>query len=137
MSTLVKDRKPSPVQFIDTAVELEEIMITYIPKFPKRSRFIWQTKLSDSHYRLLAYVIEANSIEDKGEGISKRKDLFEKALGVGNTINTMISIIQRRYYDSLQDNQWLRWGRTLANEIALIKGMIKYEKENLNKEESI
>ena len=128
MATKKKDRKPSPVQFIDTAKELVEHTWFYISKFPKSTRFIFQTKISDLAMDLYINTQRANSIfvekENEADRQNKR-ECVQQALGIINSLEGLLSIIQLKYYSEITEYGWKHWGELIDKERKLLSGLLK------------
>lgn len=130
MSTRVKDRKPSPIQFLATMRELVKHTWSNMKKCPKNTRFIYQTKVCDYATTCYMHLITANSIMVKTESdrLQKQKHLND-ALGLINTLEALLSLVQESLDDSdkqcITDNAWLEFGRLIYKERNLILGVLK------------
>ena len=130
MSTRVRDRKPSVVQFLATQRELVAMIWSQMKKCPKNTRFIYQTKVCDYALECYRHLVTANSImvktdEDKSQ---RKKHLFE-ALGLINSLEAILSIVQVSLDKSnercITDNAWQELGKLIITERNLILGVIK------------
>lgn len=126
MSTLVKDRKESKIEFIENMRQLVAHTWKYISKFPKTTRFIFQTKLCDYVNDAFRHIISANSIYIKTkEDVAQRRTHFNEAIGLINSFEALLDIVQLSYKQYVTDYGWSHWGDLIIKEISLLKGIIK------------
>ena len=128
MSTRVDERKPSPVQFIDTAKDLVAHSWRYLPKFPKATRYVFQTKLSDLAIEVYENAVKANTIfirkENEADKESKRQYLVA-SLGALNSLEGLLAIVQQSHKQDITDYGWTQWGVLINQERALLIGLLK------------
>jgi len=128
MSTRVDQRNPSPIQFIDTAKELVAHTWRYLIKFPKTSRFIFQTKLNDLAMEVYEYVVKANTIytrKDNINDIEAKRQLINKSLGALNSFEGFLSIAQVNHKTEITNYGWEQWGILIDKERILLTGLLK------------
>lgn len=144
MSTLVRFRNPSGVQFIDTVEELISHTTKYLGRLPKSDRFIWVTDLCSLVKRIGIECVSANTIKDfkiEHDFISRR-DHLQKALGYLNALDFYLTIIAKdeSKYNAIvkgsnnEDYPFIRWGELIDEERKLIKGVLKKDEKTFFKQ---
>lgn len=136
MSTPVRNRNPSPIQYLSTMRDLVSLTWTNMRKCPKSSRFIYQTKICDIAESAYLNLITYNSIKVKTEKDreQKRHHLFE-AIGLINGLEALLSIVQQNLESErnpsgkryITMNSWNVWGQLIDKERQLVLGLLKQD----------
>lgn len=129
MSVKVADRTESTVQFITTAGELLKFTTDQAIKHPSRITFLHSQHLSltvQEIYRDLEY---ANSLylftEDHAR---KRKELFEKALGYLDYLQSSLNIT-KVLVPKTTASTFKQWNDLINRERTLLRNLIKSDSE--------
>ena len=144
MSTLVRFRKQSKIQFIDTMIELTNHTVTYTNKLPKSVKFTWSVKLCGLCQDTLIDLCQANVIYfSNKEEYLRRKALLESALGKLDALETFLTCLAlSEYYGDIANTKgnvfeiedgypFRRWGELLDEERYLIKGLLSSDAKRL------
>ena len=132
MATKVRDRNPSPIQFIETMRQLIIHTDQYLAKLPKNARFTKTVPLSQMMWKAGSFVITANGIKVKNEqDYLLRREMFQKALGAVNSLDFHLSILidTENYHSLISEFGWENWGKLISEERRLILGIIAKDEE--------
>lgn len=139
MSVIVPDRAESKSQFIATAQELVKFTTQKCLKLPKRLTFFITTDIVKSAQNVYRYAFKIKHLKDCGE---ERILLCKKCIGELEYLSSMLDVL--KIYapiikeDDIDKNKkpkekqfteftWTKWNELITKEIALMKGIIKYE----------
>ena len=132
MATRVRDRKPSPIQYIETMRHLIIHTDFYMAKLPKALTFTKRVPISQMLLEAANCLISANGIKAIcKEDWLKRRDLLQNALGAVNALDFHLSILidTQNYFTLLGEFAWEEWGRLISEERRLILGVLEKDKE--------
>ena len=147
MSTVhANDRKPSAVQYIDTARELVVHTIAYCKKFPKNLTFLLTNKIVALSEKIYVCVVTAQAKFPKSErDIAERRTLLTDALGSIASMDCLLGIakdLQARTSDAeygqeagkekskkVSDYGWCHWGDLMDTEERLIKAVLSSDEK--------
>lgn len=139
-------RKPSSVQYVDTACELLKHTISYARKFPKSLMFLFTKDVVDSAKAVYAGVVKANScFPSSQKALDFRYEQLSNAKASLDVLDGLVSIALEMYADSLlpktetihkpdgtqktvthgiSEYGWVHWGELIKEERKLIKGIM-------------
>lgn len=128
MSVIKSKRSVSGVQFLDTAKELQIFTMRTCSKFPKHYNPILNWKIIDKAVAVYDYVVEGNAIFPSNEKEYEwRREHF---ISAGKTLRSLIAQINIAYETfPIADKTITKWMELINREIALIKNVIKADKE--------
>lgn len=128
MSVIKSKRGLSGVQFLDTARELHLFTLRTCAKFPKRYTFFITNNIVQCAINIHSYVKKGNSIFPSNADDAKlRREHFIRA---GAELQNLISQINVAYdMFPVSDKIMKQWMELIQKEIALIKNVIKKDKE--------
>lgn len=130
MSVLEANRRESDMEFLKNARDIEELFIDLRISKPKRYTFFFD-KLLDYSFDLIAEVKAANSIypENKDE-VGLRQRHFKEALAKCQVLVSQVEVIRHKLKDDgITIGQVQETSKMISDEIRLIKGVIKKDKE--------
>lgn len=124
-------RKPSSVQFVETARELVVHAIRYTRKFPKSAMLLITKDIVDESRTVYKEVLKANSIKPQSKGdVSFRQKHFYEALGALNALDALLSIaVDIVTASTISEYGWTHWGELILNERKLLKGIISSDRK--------
>ena len=124
-------RKPSGVQFVDTARELVVHALRYTRKFPKSMMLILTKDIVDESRTIYKEVIKANSVKPQSKGdVAFRQKHFYEALGALNALDALLTIaVDAVTASAISEYGWTHWGELILNERKLIKGIISSDRK--------
>lgn len=143
MGTLVRFRRNSSMQFIDTCEELIGHTTFYLKRLPKSDRFIWVTDMCSLAKSIGEECVIANSIavfHYEQDFLERRKHL-QIALGKLNTFDFYLGILAKNenYYSAIckkdyneeygEDYPFIHWGELIDKERNLLLGVIEKDDE--------
>lgn len=134
MSVPRGQRKESGMEFLKNARDIEEIFIDLRIKKPKRYSFFFD-KLLGYSFNILSEVKSGNSIypENKLEA-GMRQRHFKEALASCQVLVSQIEVIHHKLKDDgISIGQVQQVAEKLNDEIRLIKGVIKKDKDRYKK----
>lgn len=143
MGTLVRFRRPSSVEFIDTIEKLIGHTTFYLKRLPKSDRFIWVTDMCSLIKQVGEECVIANSIAvcHYEQDFLKRREHLQNALGKLNAFDFYLSILSKNenYYHAIcgkdfneefgEDYPFIEWGMLIEKERNTILGVIKKDDE--------
>lgn len=149
MSTLVKDRKQSAVQFLATMRQLVNHTVMYAGRLPKSVRIVWTFPMVKLAQDAMVELHCANAIrKPKLESdYVKRRSHLHNALGYLDALEEFVSCIgvsvYRKDVTRMSDYQernegnepyaFFEWGYLLETERKLINGLLKKDEKSYNK----
>ena len=123
MGTRVCDRKQCHIEFEECAKDIIAFVIKYCPRFPKSTRFLFQTRLADLSISILENIDKAQAI------LSSNKETkiyhLQMALGCLNTLETTWNIAYKSYSQYMTTSLYFQLGELIHKERALLLGVIK------------
>ena len=124
-------RKPSSVQFVETARELVVHAIRYTRKFPKSAMLLITKDIVDESRTIYKEVLKANSIKPQSKGdVAFRQKHFYEALGALNALDALLSIaVDIVTASAISEYGWTHWGELILNERKLLKGIISSDRK--------
>lgn len=128
MSVIKNKRSVSGVQFLDTAKELQTYTIRTCIKFPKRYTFFITNNIVQCSMNIHAYIKRGNSIFPQNTDDARlRHEQFVMANAELQNLISQINIA----YDTfpIPDKKIMRWMELIKTESALIKALMKKDKE--------
>ena len=125
-------RGESDAQFIKTAMDLEDYTLEKVSRFPKRYTFYLSVKIHDSALRVQDLVISANSIYPTDEhGFRMRRD---RLIAANAELHALVPKIDQAHRKCGVDFKTMeRWMQLIDEEIRLIKGVLKRDRERFGK----
>lgn len=123
MSTLVKDRKQSVMQFIYIASEI----FMHTRKYYKKLKVLgaeYRSQIVDYSSKLLFYVTKANKIPLNEEHAIERLGALNEAVYTLTYLKTIVSLFQTLNYEDISPYCWKRYGELFEEESKLLKGCI-------------
>ena len=128
MPVIKNKRGISGVQFLDTARELQIFTTRKCVKFPKRYTFFITSSIVQCAINIHSYVKKGNSIFPSNADDAKlRREQFIQA---GIELQNLISQINVAYeMFPVPDKTMKQWMELIQKEIALVKSVIKKDKE--------
>lgn len=132
MATKVRDRKPSPIQYLETMRKLIIHTDFYMSKLPKALTFTKRVPISQMLMQAGRDAISANGIKAVcREDYLKRRDLLQNALGAINALDFHLSILidTQNYFTLLGEYAWEEWGRLISEERRLLLGVLEKDRE--------
>lgn len=126
MSVPKGKRKPSGVEYIDTARELARHTLRYTNKKFSKKDMDTVRMIRNLSFSILNDVSIANSIyvitqEDK----NLRRTHLMSAKGNLYALNTMLSVIMELMQNEVTPYGWTQWGTLISKEINLISQVLK------------
>lgn len=119
-------RVESPAQFIQNALELEDVTMTICNKIPKSEMFILKKDLIDLAKDVYNNVIRANNIHViVYNDLLTRRQLLQTAYGDIKALLAQMEVARRRYGFDLSINLWQRWLSLVDSECRLLEGIMK------------
>ena len=127
-------RRPSGVQYIDTAIELAEHTIRYTSKkFAKKDMDLVRT-LRNISFDIVKDVNFANSLYGSDlETVNLRRTTLLSARGKCWSMGAVLSSIFREIQCEITEYGWKHWGELLDQEIGLITSILQSDKERANR----
>ena len=120
------DRRESAMQYLDTLKDLIAHTWVYLPKFPKTTRFIFQTKMNSVLLDCYNKAIMANLIFIKTrDDWQLKRNLINESIGNLASFEAILSIVIVRYKQYVSDYGWQQWGKLIAQERSLLAGVLK------------
>lgn len=132
MATKVRDRKPSPIQYLETMRNLIIHTDFYMSKLPKALTFTKRVPISQMLMQAGSDAISANGIKAVcREDYLKRRNLLQNALGAINALDFHLSILidTQNYFTLLGEYAWEEWGRLISEERRLLLGVLEKDRE--------
>lgn len=131
----MNDRKPSPIQYIETMRNLIIHTDFYLSKLPKAVRFTKVLPISNMLFEAGQCVVTANGIKIiKRQDFLLRREMWQKVLGAINSLDFYLSILidTGDYLGLLGDFAWEEWGRMISEERRLILGVLEKDQDKAN-----
>ncbi len=137
MGVLEKNREESTVQFLETAMELEEYAIRYAIKFPKRYFFVITKDLLDLSKQVYNNAKSANSVYATNPTESQiRVNYVIHAICSLQALSSQLDVAQKvvTHYSakdkdgkekSIPAKVWENWARLISKELTLLSGLKK------------
>ena len=128
MSVIKSKRSVSGVQFLDTARELQVFTTRTCVKFPKRYTFFITNNIVQCAVKVYGCVKRGNSIFPSSTDDAKlRHEQFVMAYAELQNLISQINVA----YDTfpIADKTMIQWMELIKTEMALIKNVIKKDKE--------
>lgn len=138
------ERKPSGVQFIDTARELFVHTITYARKFPKSAMFLITKDIVDKARSVYDHVIAAQSVGKPkcAADVELRYKHFKEAIACLYNLSSLLGVsidmfdllksekptAEQSDKNKISDYGWLHWSKLMEREENLIKAVIQSDK---------
>lgn len=129
MSTLVRFRKLSYMEFEEQAKNIVAFLLKNMPRFPKSTRFIFQTKLSEISFSMLENIKIAQTFLIK-DGDTKTNYL-KIALGQLNCLETIWNLTYKMYQQQIPMGLNEELGELIKLERNLLLGVINSNKQML------
>lgn len=130
MSVIVRKRKPSVIQYIETARKLVTHTIKYCRNFPKSAMFLITKDIVDNARQVYTNVLIANSIfPTTKQDIELRYEYLVTARGHINALDGLLGIAQDMWNLSISEYGWTHWGELMLEEITLINFVIKSDEK--------
>lgn len=152
-NVLAKDRKPSVVQYVETARKLVVHTVSYARKFPKSLMFLFTKDIVAAAREVYTNVVVANSIvPKKGEAFKIRFNHLMEAKGKLDVLDGLLSIAVEMYESQLLPHEevkisadgtkhitkcgiseygWVHWGELIEEEKKLIQGVLASDAKNI------
>lgn len=143
MSVYKSKRGESPMQFVQTAWELEDHTFTCLLKVPKRYTFLLSTHIMNLAREVYDCVNAANNIWPTNEKeVQDRRDLLTRANNALQNMDRRIDTLYRQIKKNPQGYEWIdnavkRWAILMADEARLISAVKKADRQrykNMQKE---
>lgn len=128
LSVIKSKRTQSEMQFIYTARELQIYSIQKCVGFPKRYTFYVSQPIANAATRIHEYVKMANSIYPlNAHEVQMRRDYLLRANAELNSLVSQIEVAGELF--GLDPNVLKHWMGLVDQEIRLVKGMMKKDRE--------
>lgn len=134
MSVRANQRRPSEIQYIDTARELVVHTLSYARKFPKSLTFLFTKDIVDCARKVYTEAMIANScFPNKKEAVIFRYNHLMEAKGQLDALDGLLSIALEMFSNKLIENEkgknisdfgWVHWGELIDKEKNLIKKVL-------------
>lgn len=132
MSVLKANRGESPVQFLDTARQLEVYTIRNCLKFPKRYTFFITTEIVALAQQVYDGVKSANSIYPATkDDVAKRREYFTAANCSLQCLVSQLDVVKELFGSTIEDKTWVRWMGLIADEARLIANIKKSDAQRI------
>lgn len=129
ISVIKAKRKPSSVQFIQTALDLSIYTIQRVRKFPKALTFFVSVPTVNAAKSMYANVKRANSIYPTSKHeLDLRIGYFKSAYADLQVLSTEVDIAVSIQGHNLTENVIIDWYRLIDDEMNLLKAQIKNDK---------
>lgn len=126
MSVLQSKRGESPVQFLETARQLEIYAIKQCVKIPKRYTFYIAVRTSNHACDVYDYVKKANSIfPSTAEAVAMRRRYFTEAKASLQALISQLEVIKEMNIAEIEDKCWIRLETLIGNEFRLVDKVMK------------
>lgn len=130
MSVLKSKRNESSVQFLDTALKLEEYTILQCMKLPKRATFFVGQRVAELASGIADSVKSANTVFPNSiVTFEKRESYFIEAECYTQCLISKIALLKRMYSSEFKENVWIEWNKMLIEMVRLLSSIIKNDRE--------
>lgn len=121
MSVLKSDRSTSPVQFLESARQLEVYTLRMSTKLPKRYLYLHTVILTNLSHEIYNKCKMANSVfPTNAHEVQLRRDYFIQAYSSTQALSSQLEITCEMFTDvSITQSEWINW-------IKLVNDCCKY-----------
>lgn len=121
-NVLLKDRKESTMQYVQTAIHLLKHSTAMCLKMPKRYTFVISTDLVKTAQEIFKDVVH---ILDTYNNDKLKIQLCERIIARLDYLSSMLNVAYVYAENKITDNQWEVWIGLIVKELGLIKGVKK------------
>lgn len=125
MSVLKSHRGVSPMEFLETAIELEKYTHAQCKKFPKSERFFLAMPIFELSHSIVYHVKAGNDVIPRNaHEVQSRRDHFQEAK---NSLSDMVTQLDlaKNSIEGVPDHVWINWMAMVAKEKSLLMGIMK------------